>query len=272
MKRSSFIKALGFGTLAAGIQLPEIHATETASSLKIGMASYTLRRYSLDELIEICLRLQIKDIALKSFHLPYEATQEELQYIMSKLKARGLNIYGGGVIYMKTEADVEKYFTYASHAGLPMIIGAPEHHLLKLVEDKVKATGIKLAIHNHGPEDKIFPSAGSVYDKIKDLDSRIGLCIDLGHTYRLGLDPSEEVKKYKDRLFDVHLKDMDKPIPNGQPVEIGRGGMDIPAILRALSEIQYSGIVGLEYEKDGDHAAYGLAESLGYVRGVLKMI
>lgn len=276
MKRNHFIKTLAMGSIAASVA-PQASSAKPSpvaddEPLRVEMASYTLRKYSIDELIEISLRLNIKDIALKSFHLPYEAKKEELQYIMSKLKARGLNVYGGGVIYMKTPDDVEKYFTYAQNAGLPMIIGAPEHQLLKQVENKVKETGIRLAIHNHGPEDKIFPSPESVYNEIKNLDSRIGLCIDLGHTFRLNLDPAQEVKKYKDRLFDVHLKDMDKQAPDGKPVEIGRGKMDIPSILKALKEIKYTGTIGIEYEKDAEHAAYGLTESVGYVRGVLRMI
>jgi inosose dehydratase len=272
--RKDFIKTIGLGAVgASAISFTSEAATKTADhKLTVGLASYTLRKYSLDEVIEICQRLDIKDVAFKSFHLPYESTDEELRQITAKVKARGLNLYGCGVIYMKTAEDVEKYFNYAKAAGLKMIIGAPNHDLLPLIEKKVKATDIKLAIHNHGPEDEIFPSPGSVYEKIKNLDKRIGLCIDTGHTFRLNLDPATELKKYKDRLFDVHIKDINEQIPKGQNVEIGRGKMDIPSILKALKDIEYAGVLGLEYEKDGDHAIYGLSESVGYVRGVLKMV
>ena len=211
-------------------------------------------------------------MAFKSFHLPYESTEEQLGYIRDKVKARGLNLYGGGVIYIKTPDDIETYFKYAQAAGLQMIIGVPNHELLSQIEKKVQETNIKLAIHNHGPEDKIFPSPKSVYDKIKDLDSRIGLCIDTGHTFRLQLDPAAEIRKYRDRLFDVHIKDIDEQVAEGKNVVIGRGKMDIPEILRALKEINYGGVLGLEYEKDADHAIFGLSESVGYVRGVLNMI
>ncbi len=272
--RKDFIKTIGLGAVGAStISFNSNAASKTADhKLIVGLASYTLRKYSLDEVIEICQRLDIKDVAFKSFHLPYDSTDEELRQITAKVKARGLNLYGCGVIYMKTADDVEKYFNYAQAAGLKMIIGAPSHDLLPLVEKKVKATGIKIAIHNHGPEDEIFPSPGSVYEKIKNLDKRIGLCIDTGHTFRLNLDPATELKKYKDRLFDVHIKDINEQIPKGQNVEIGRGKMDIPSILKALKDIEYAGVLGLEYEKDGDHAIYGLSESVGYVRGVLKMV
>ncbi len=277
LSRKHFIKTLGLGAVAAGSAsfntLGNVEGNVFEEhDLTLGLASYTLRKYSLDEVLEIMLRLNLKDVAMKSFHLPYEATETELRYIGDKVRARGFNLYGGGVIYMKTAEDVDKYFNYAKAAGLKMIIGAPDHQLLPYIEQKVREMDIKLAIHNHGPEDAIFPSPKSVYEKIKNLDERIGLCIDTGHTFRLQLDPATEIKKYSDRLFDLHLKDIDAQEADGQNLVIGRGKMNIPSILSALKEIGYQGIMGIEYEKDGEHAIYGLAESVGYVRGLLKMV
>lgn len=276
MKRNNFIKTLGLSPLALSLSPTENKRSKFNENddhkLQIGLASYTLRKYSLDELIEIVLRLDIKNVCLKSFHLPYEATDEQLHYISDKLKARGINLYAGGVIYFKTEEDINKYFKYAQAAGLKMIVGAPEHQLLPLIEQKVKETNIKLAIHNHGPEDKIFPSAQSVYDKIKNLDSRIGLCIDTGHTFRLNQDPATEIKKFKDRLFDLHIKDLLEQTTVAKDVEMGRGKMDIPSIVKVLKEIKYQGFIGIEYEKDAEHAVYGLSESIGYLRGIMRMV
>lgn len=270
MKRNQFIKTLGLSSMA----LPALaHYTDlnTFQGLKIGLASYTLRKYSLDQLIEIVKRLNLKDICLKNFHLPFEASPDELKAIADKMKANGLNLYAAGVIYMKTNEEVEKYFLFAQNAGIKMIVGAPEHTVLPKVEQMVKATNIKIAIHNHGPEDKIFPSPASVYEKIKNMDARIGLCIDTGHTFRLNQDPAAEFRKYQDRLFDIHLKDLNKQSHDAENVEIGRGVMNIPLYLQVLKELKYEGIIGVEYEKDGDNAAYGLTESVGFLRGILRM-
>ncbi|SIQ81434.1 sugar phosphate isomerase/epimerase family protein [Maribacter ulvicola] len=277
LSRKNFIKTSGLGALALGTvsfksdQNGRTTAKYVGHNLNIGLASYTLRKYSLDELLDITERLNLKDVALKSFHLPYDAGKKKLKFIHDKVTARGLNLYGGGVITMKTSEDVETYFNYANDAGLPMIIGTTAHHLLPLIEEKVKETNIKLAIHNHGPEDNVFPSPKSIYDKIKKLDSRIGLCIDVGHTYRLGLNPAEELIKYQDKLFDVHIKDIDAPIAKGNKTILGHGSIDIPEILNALRKIKYSGVVAIEYEKDENHAIYGLSESVGYIRGILKV-
>lgn len=244
----------------------------SASSLTLGLASYTTRELSLDETIALANRLGLTAIALKSMHLPLESSPKEIKAAAKKVRDAGLRLYGAGVIYMKSPEEVDNAFAYAKEADLEMIIGVPNPELLPQVEKKVKETDIKLAIHNHGPGDDIYPSPDNVYEKIKDLDERIGFCIDIGHTFRIGQDPAEKVKQYADRLYDIHLKDVDKLGGEGKPLEIGRGIMDIPAFLKALQDINYSGLVAFEYEKDGKDPIPGLAESVGYIHGALDAI
>ncbi len=276
--RKDFIKVLGTGTLAAttaGLQANPIgdQAFEKpAHSLTLGLASYTLRAFSLEEVIEIVNRLELKSIALKSMHMPLDSSESQIKAIAKKVRDTGIDLYGAGVIYMKSAGQVDNAFAYAKTAGLRVIIGVPNHDLLPLVEKRVKETNIKVAIHNHGPGDDVYPSPDSIYEKIKDLDSRIGMCIDIGHTFRLGEDPVKDAKKYADRLHDVHLKDVDKIGAEGDSMEVGRGIMDIPAFLKALYKIKYSGVVGLEYEKDKDDPVPGLAESVGYARGAMDVL
>jgi sugar phosphate isomerase/epimerase len=173
---------------------------------------------------------------------------------------------------MKKEPDVHRAFEYAKAAGMKVIVGVPAPKLLPLVDKKVKEYNIKVAIHNHGPTDKLYPTPASAYEKIKNLDRRIGLCNDIGHTQRAGVDPSVSAEKYADRLLDVHIKDVTAATAKGHGVEIGRGVIDIPRFLRTLLKINYAGIVSFEYEKDADDPLAGLAESVGYVRGVLAAI
>jgi sugar phosphate isomerase/epimerase len=136
----------------------------------------------------------------------------------------------------------------------------------------VVESGIGLAIHNHGPEDKLFPTPASVYVKIKGLDKRIGLCIDVGHTTRAGIDPGVAAQQFADRLLDVHIKDVTAADKGGTTVEMGRGVIDIPGFIRTLVQLNYSGVLAFEYEKDGNDPLPGLAESVGYLRGVLRTL
>ena len=73
-------------------------------------------------------------------------------------------------------------------------------------------------------------------------------------------------------MHDIHIKDEDKADPSGKPCELGHGVIDIPGFLKMLLDENYSNIVSFEYEKDGKDPLPGLAESVGYVRGVLKML
>ena len=243
-----------------------------ARGLTLGLASYSTRKFSLDETLAMANRLNLKQIALKSMHMPLESSEEDIKNITAKFEKAGIGLYGGGVIYMKTAQEVENAFRYAKAAKMKVIIGVPNHDLLPLVEMKVKETNIKLAIHNHGPGDKMYPTPEVVYDKIKMLDPRIGLCIDVGHVQRLGLDPVKNIEKYADRLYDIHLKDVDKSEADGKSVEFGRGVLDIPAVLNALKAINYTGVMAMEFEKDSEDVFAGLAECVGYVNGVLDAI
>jgi inosose dehydratase len=275
--RRNFLRLSGTGLLAT--QAPFLLASQQASKTKVsghpfelGIASYTFREFTLEETIAMTARLGIKKLCLKSMHMPLDSSQEEIRTMAAKVNQAGLDLYGGGVIYMTSPEEVENAFNYAEHAGMDLIVGVPEHALLEHCNEKVKETGIKLAIHNHGPGDKKYPTPESAYKLIKDMDPGMGLCVDIGHTIRIGENPIEDTRKYMDRVHDIHIKDEDKADPSGKPCELGHGVIDIPGFLKMLLEENYSKIVSFEYEKDGKDPLAGLAESVGYVRGVLKVL
>ena len=275
--RRNFLRLSGTGLLAT--QAPFLLASQQASETKVsglpfelGIASYTFREFTLEETIAMTARLGIKKLCLKSMHMPLDSSQEEIKTMAAKVSFAGIDLYGGGVIYMKSVKEVDHAFAYATYAGMDLIVGVPEHALLEHCNEKVKETGIKLAIHNHGPGDKKYPTPESAYKLIKDMDPGMGLCVDIGHTARIGEDPIEDTRKYMDRVHDIHIKDEDKADPSGQPLEIGHGVIDIPGFLKMLLEENYSKIVSFEYEKDGKDPLAGLAESVGYVRGVLRVL
>ncbi len=284
--RRQFLQTAGIGAAAslAGAsgclgqaKLPareesDSHNLTNKKHLKLGLASYTLRKFKLDEVLAMTHRVGLKYICLKSFHLPLESSADQIHEAAAKVKKAGLVLYGGGVIYMNSEAEVNRTFEYAKHAGMTTIVGAPKPQLLALVNKKVQQYDIKVAIHNHGPGDKVYPTPASAYEKIKELDRRIGLCNDIGHTQRAGVDPSESAERFADRLLDVHIKDVSAAKAQGRTVEIGRGVIDIPKFVRTLLKIRYSGVVSFEYEKDENDPLPGLAESVGYVRGVLAAV
>ena len=278
--RRQFIKIASIGAAAsltgARSSLGQVRGSAPRRTgkhrFKLGMASYTLRKFNLDDTLAMTKRVGLKYICFKDFHLPMDSTPAQIRTVVAKVKEAGLILYGGGVIYMRNQDQVHRAFDYAKAAGMKVIVGVPKPELLPLVDKKVKEYDIRVAIHNHGPGDKVYPTPAAAYQRIKDLDRRIGLCNDIGHTTRAGSDPAVSVKKFADRLLDVHMKDVSEASAKGHGVEIGRGVIDIPKFLKMLVKIKYSGIVSFEYEKDADDPMAGLAESVGYVRGVLAAI
>jgi sugar phosphate isomerase/epimerase len=275
--RRNFLRVSGVSLLAA--QAPSLlnarqplPVKEPDLPFELGIASYTFREFSLDDTIAMTARVGIKNLCLKSMHMPLESAPEEIIAMASRVREAGINLYGAGVIYMTTSEEVDHAFDYARNAGMKVIVGAPEHELLEQCNRKVKETGIRLAIHNHGPGDEKYPTPESVYKLIKDMDPGMGLCVDIGHTTRIGEDPVKDTARYMDRVHDIHIKDEDKADPTGNTCEVGRGIIDIPDFLKMLIELKYSNVVSFEYEKDGNDPLAGLAESVGYVRGVLRML
>jgi inosose dehydratase len=245
---------------------------QTKRKFELGLASYTLREFNLADTLEMTKRVGLKYICFKSMHLPLDSTPAQIRDTVQKVKDAGLILYGGGVIYMNNEKEVNGAFDYAKEAGMKVIVGVPQPELLPLVNNKVKQYDIKVAIHNHGPTDKVYPTPSSIIEKINNLDKRIGLCIDIGHTMRAGIDPSVPARKYADRLLDLHIKDVSAANKDGHAVEMGRGVIDIPEFFRTLISTGYDGKASFEYEKDAKDPLAGLAESVGYAGGVLAAI
>lgn len=238
--------------------------------LKIGVATYTLRNIPTDDAIKAIRRVGLDYASVKDVHLPFKATLEERQAIIAKFKAAGITPLSCGNIGMgNNEAAIRNFFQYAKEAGIPTIVCTPDPNALPILDQMVKEFDIRIAIHNHGPEEKRYPTPYEAMRQIEKLDPRVGLCIDVGHTQRGGADPVKAIQDCKDRLFDIHLKDIHQADGNGRPVEVGRGVLDIRRILEALIVVGFTGNVGFEYEKDANDPLPGLAESVGYVRGIL---
>jgi sugar phosphate isomerase/epimerase len=273
--RRQFVKIAGLGALAAGFAPAGAMKGYSSSPMKtidtfsIGMAGYTFREFSVEDTIVMMKKIGVNNLSLKDFHMAMSSNQEQINQVLAKFKDGGINIYTVGVIYMKTQESVDQAFEYAKMAGVKMIVGAPNYELLPYVEKKIKTYDFKLAIHNHGPDNPLYPNATDIWDHVKDLDPRIGICIDIGHTTRDGADPSVDIEKYAKRIFDIHIKDVDKATKEGKTVEIGRGIIDIPKVVATLRKIKYSGKCSLEFEKDMKDPLAGIAESIGYFKGVM---
>ncbi len=270
-----FIKLSGAGILAASA--PTLHASpsilfgsdKVVNPFHVGMAGYTFLKFTIPQTIAMMKRIGVTYLSVKDFHMPYDSTPDKILSVIKEFSDAGIKVYTVGVVYMKSVAEVDRAFEYAKTAGVKMIVGAPNYELLPYVDKKVKEYDFRVAIHNHGPDNPLYPNATDIWNHIADLDPRIGICLDIGHTTRDGHDPSEDLIRYQSRIYDLHVKDVDKAAKEGKTVEMGRGIIDIPEVVRTLRKINYSGCCSLEFEKDMDDPLPGIAESIGYFRGVM---
>ena len=244
-------------------------APETAESFRLGMAGWSFHKFNLDKTLETLQRADVKYLCIKDFHLPLNSTDEEIQAFHKKLAESDVTGYGVGPIYMKTKEEVDNAFDYAKRVGVKLIVGVPNYELLPYVSDKVAEYDMQYAIHLHGPDIALYPDADDVWENVKDLDPRMGMCLDIGHDRRNGKDPIADLEKYQSRVFDIHLKDVTDATKLGYSVEVGRGILDIPGFVKMLRKVKYTGVVSLEHERNMDNPFMGIAESIGYFRGVV---
>ena len=277
--RRSFVQS-GALLAAAGVTskaVPSFAQAPAAASGKLspvhlGLASYTFRNFTRDQMIGYMKQLNVKDLNCKDVkdHLPMDPAGEEKA--LADYAAAGIKLHAAGTIYFPKDEDddIRSKFEYCKRAGISVIVaGDPAPETLPRIEKFVKEYDIRLAIHNHGPEDKIWHSPLDVLKEVKKYDPRIGCCIDIGHTVRAGTDVVKAIHEVGPRLYNMHAKDLTSFTSKESQVPVGDGIMPMREIFQALIAINYKGFVDLEYEVHADDPMPGVTASFSYMRGVL---
>jgi len=244
-------------------------------SIKLGVASYSFRKFTRAQAIEMTKALGTPYLNIKDVHLKLDSTLAEIDAARQEFASAGLVIVGGGNIsFPDSDSDAQRRakFEYAKRAGMPLIVCAPTHDTLPKLEGLVKEFDIKIAIHNHGPEDHQFPTPQSALEAVRNLDPRCGLCIDVGHTARTGKDVVESIAEAGPRLLDMHLKDLKDMSAKESQCDVGEGKMPFPEMFRQMLKMRYAGYANLEYEINENNPLPGMQKSFAYMRGVLAGI
>jgi sugar phosphate isomerase/epimerase len=247
-------------------------ASGKPSPVNLGLASYTFRNFTRSQMIGYMKQLNVTALNAKDVkdHLPTDPTEEEKA--LADYSAAGIKLHAAGTIYFPKDEDddIRSKFEYCKRAGISVIVaGDPDPKTLPRIEKFVKEYDIRLAIHNHGPEDKLWHSPLDVLKAVKSMDPRIGCCIDVGHTARAGTDVVKAIHEVGPRLYNMHIKDLTDFTSKESQVAVGDGIMPVREIFEALIAIKYKGFVDLEYEVHGDDPMPGVIGSFSYMRGVL---
>jgi len=277
LSRRDFVRsgAIVAGVCAASSEIfgldHERPATDSAPAIRLGIASYTFRNFSRAQMIGFLNQLKVFDLNAKDVkdHLPTDTEKEAAA--LAEYAAAGIRLHAAGTIYFAKDedADIRGKFEYCKRAGIGVIVaGDPSPGTLPRIEKFVKEFDIRIAIHNHGPEDKLWHSPLDVLKAVQGMDPRIGCCIDVGHTVRAGADVVQAIHEAGSRLLNVHMKDLrDSQDKEGQ-VAVGEGIMPVRKMFEALIAVKYKGFVDLEYEIHPDDPMPGVTKSLAYMRGV----
>ena len=276
--RRSVMKAAALGAACSAIRPLASFAQNSSSNddkqfhgLRVGVCSYSLRSFPVTEALQDTKRLGVHYVSLKEVHLPLSSTPEQRKQLRQQAADLGLSITSCGVIYLKdAEADMRQAFDYVRDLGALIAVVGVSHDQLPTLDKVIRSYDLKAAIHNHGPNDKRFPSPLEVYDAIKGLDRKIGVCMDIGHTFRMHEDLVSDIKKTSDRLYSMHFKDLESDHVDAKGVPVGTGVMPIIPVLRELLRSGYTGEIQLEYEIEPKDPLPGMAESLGFMRGALQ--
>jgi sugar phosphate isomerase/epimerase len=240
--------------------------------IRLGLASYTFRNFSRAQMIGFMKQLNVTALNAKDVkdHLPMNPQEEAIA--LGDYAAAGIKLHAAGAIYFTKDedADIRSKFEYCKRAGIGVIVaGDPAPEIFPRIEKFVKEYDIRIAIHNHGPEDKLWPSPLNVLKAVKDMDPRVGCCIDVGHAARAGTDVVQAIHEAGPRLFNLHMKDLTDFESNESQVAVGDGIMPVRNMFEALVAAKYKGFVDLEYEIHPDDPMPGVISSFAYMRGVL---
>jgi sugar phosphate isomerase/epimerase len=260
------------GLSAAGVTLASAKIEPEPWGIKLGIATYTFRSFDRAKTIEMLKVVQAPWTSIKDgAHFAYNSTPQELKQARAEFDAAGLKVMSAGNISLAQDDPdyIRQRFEIVKNLGLSLMVCIPTRTNIRTVEKFVKEYDIRIAIHNHGPEQKDFPSPQSVLEVVHDMDPRVGLCIDIGHTARCGVDVVESIALAGRRLFDMHVKDLANFTQASSQCDVGEGLMPFPAIFKQLKKMNYQGCVNLEYEINPKDPLPGVLRSMFYMRGVL---
>ena len=255
-------------------ELPSNPPTEQGSSygpFKMGFQSFSLRHFgAMDDFLREARKLELEYVELYRGHMDPASTAGQVEEARQRLSSAGLVVNAFGVEEFTSDHETNKsLFNFAKALGVTNLSANPTKDAFSSLAELVQEFDIRIAIHNHGPEDDRWRLPEWILESIQDLDPRIGACADLGHFIRAGVDPIEAIEMLGSRVLGVHLKDFDE---KGNDVVLGTGQLDVQKSLRILNEIGFDGPLSLEFEGSVKDPVPEMLECLLSVRQAIQKI
>jgi sugar phosphate isomerase/epimerase len=240
------------------------------ADFNMGLQTYTLRAFDFDQVL-----VHLKDLGLKygqfiGKQLPITDDQSKIETAKQKLRDAGVTLMSWGVQGFTKDAEkTKKAFEFAKAMGFSVYSANPSADSFESLATLAKQYGIKIAIHNHGPQDKNYGHLEQIQKAVEKWPLEIGVCVDTGHVLRSGENPVDWIKALGPRVHDVHLKDFSDA---EHEHILGKGKLDVVGTLKALKDVKFPGILAIEYELNEKNPIADVKEGLAAVREACKKL
>jgi sugar phosphate isomerase/epimerase len=246
----------------------------------LGVQSYTFRKFGLEAALRRIKDLGLHSVELSQGHAPLSEDAKQVAALVRLCKDYDITPRVWGVQrFTKNHDSNRKSFEYAKRLGLQAMSANPDPDAFDSLDKLCEEYKIAIGIHPHGPTgggklDRWY-SAELILAAVKDHHPLIGACLDTGHLIRsaqLGkkLDPAEQVRIMGKRNHGLHLKDHDNN--RKEDVPFGKGSLDVPAVLQALRDVKFRGMISIEYEANPDDPTQDVRECLATFKESVKKL
>ena len=266
--RRRFLGTAAAATLSSGIPLTSWGQDSKKPAFSIGIQSYSLRGFSVEDAIKHASELGFAHMEFYSAHFSHESKPAEIEAMKQTMATAGMKMFGHGVHHFSADHEANrKLFVFAKAAGVKNLSADPDPDSFESLDRLVKEFDIRIAIHNHGPTHR-YNKALDVLDAVKPYDQRIGACADLGHYIRSGEDAVQVIRLLNDRLYGIHLKDFAEMKDKTHGVILGEGHLDVEGVFAALAHVKFpaDGCLSLEYEENEKDPIEDIRQCLAIAR------
>lgn len=248
--------AAGAVALAAG----RANAAATKPAFRMGAQSYSFRNFKFPEVLTKLKEVGLNNIEFCSVHFPPAAGAPGFAEVKAAIEASGVKVLSYGVEGFSNNTDANRVkFEFAKALGIEVITADPMPNAFDSLDILTEEFKIKIAIHNHGPQDKRYGKVEQTLAAVKDHSELIGACVDCGHVIRSGEKPHEVIKALGKRVHSLHLKDW---VTGGEEQILGEGNIDLKAVATELKALSFTGPLMLEYELTPENPGPGMQKGL----------
>jgi sugar phosphate isomerase/epimerase len=248
----------------------------TPADWKLGSQAYTFRLFSLEETLEKLNSIGVKYVELYPGQTiekggeettAFAESQESRETIKNLLRKYDIQAVAYGVVTASNE-DWPAVFEFAKDLGIGIITTEPNPNQFDLVEKLCEQYDIKVALHNH-PVPSLYWHPEVPLRLLEGRSPLMGVCADIGHWVRSGLNPVECLKKLEGRVISLHVKDLSEfGVRSAHDVPWGKGNSNVAGVLHELNRQGFKGVFSAEYEHNWENSLPEVKESMDYFKRV----